>query len=146
MPDDKKSDDKNNAKVVAACEKVWDDYKSDCSGFVRAVAVELKITAVTGNANDIVDSMASDPWKTLKDGVEAKQKAEEGNFVVAGLKATPNGHVAVVVGGPLNREKYPSGYWGKLGGQGKKNETLNWSWTLTDLAKVTYAYRQIPNQ
>jgi hypothetical protein len=137
------ADENNNGKVVEACEKVWDDYKSDCSGFVRAVALELKISVVDGPANDIVDSMATDPWKKLKDGVEAKGKAEEGNFVVAGLKATPNGHVAVVVGGPLNREKYPSGYWGKLGAQGKKNETLNWSWTLTDLPNVTYAYLQI---
>jgi hypothetical protein len=126
-------------KVVTACDNHWEKYKSDCSGFVKAVAGELGV-ALQGDANAIADAIKNTPWKLLKDGVEAKQKAELGYFVLGALKASPNGHVVVVVPGELNRSKYPTAYWGSLGRVGKKKTTINWSWTVTDLEKVYYAY------
>jgi hypothetical protein len=131
-------------KIKIACDKHWKAHKADCSGFVKAVAGELGFT-VTGQANDIVDQMATLPWKPLASGKDAKAQADLGYLVLGGLKATSNGHVVVVVSGPLNRDKYPTAYWGKLGGEGKKATTINWSWNATDRDKVSYAYyNQLP--
>src|SRR6266446_9467 len=95
--------DMTQNKVVAACEKHWDQFKSDCSGFVKAVAQDCGIL-LTGQANDIVDQIQKLPWQVLKDGAavghEASVKANAG-LVIAGLKDTPSGHVAIVVPGPL---------------------------------------------
>jgi len=43
------------------------------------------------------------------------------------------------VDGPLNRGKYPSAYWGRLGGVGAKDQTINWAWSAADRDKVIYA-------
>jgi len=128
-------------KVVAACEKHWDKYKTDCSGFAKAVAEDFGIV-LTGQANDIVDQIQKQPWQLLKSGFEASNKAGAG-LVVAGLKGAPLGHVAIVVSGPLASGKYPTAYWGQLGGVGKKQTTLNWSWNKSDRDKVIYAVRSI---
>jgi len=125
--------------VIKACEARWDAYKDDCSGFVKAVATEVGIT-LTGQANDIVDQMQRLPWKVLKSGREAEEHARLNFFVLGGLKATGHGHVVVVIPGPLNREMYPMAYWGRLGGQGRKATTINWSWNQIDRDNVTYAY------
>lgn len=76
-------------------------------------------------------------------GAGARAKALAGKFVVGGLKAAGHGHVVVVVAGPLSHGKYPTAYWGSLGGIAKKNTTVNWSWNKTDRDKVIYAYRNI---
>ena len=128
-------------KVAAACEKHWNKYKADCSGFAKAVAAEFGIT-LTGQANDIVVQIQRQPWQLLKSGVEASNKASSG-LVMAGLKAAPLGHVAIVVPGPLAFGKYPTAYWGQLGGVGRKETTLNWSWNKADRDKVIYALRVI---
>ena len=47
----------------------------------------------------------------------------------------------VITPGPLAHNKYPTGYWGRLGGVGAENQTINWSWNATDRDKVLYAYR-----
>jgi len=138
MPDESPS-----ARIVAACETHWETYKSDCSGFVKAVASTLGVQ-ISGQANDIADSIERLPWLKLKDGVEARDKAELGFLVLGALKATPNGHVVIVVPGELNRSKYPTAYWGSLGKTGKKNTTINWSWTLGELDKVKYACCLVP--
>ena len=130
-----------SAKIINACEKYWDQYQSDCSGFVKAVANEVGIV-LSGQANDIVDQIQQIPWKSLATGYEASINAEVG-LVIAGLKANPNGHVAVVVPGDLAHAKYPVGYWGRLGGGGRKNTTLNWSWNKTDRDKVFYALKTL---
>ncbi len=41
-----------------------------------------------------------------------------------GLKADKHGHVVVLVPGPLSHGKYPTAYWGSLGGVPKKYTTL----------------------
>jgi cell wall-associated NlpC family hydrolase len=141
--------DSNADRIVKACDDNWDAYKSDCSGFVRAVAHALGIE-LSGLADDLVTAIQGEGWTDLgHDGVQAKQKAEEGNFVVAGLKgsdqAAPSahGHVVVIVPGSLAHGKYPTGYWGKLHGTGKKKFTINWAWKHADLPNVVYGSRQL---
>ena len=132
-------------KVRAACEAEWDANKSDCSAFVRAVASRIG-ASVSGNADEITSSLtAGGPWNKLIDGPAAASAAHQGLLVVAGLKgadeASPSqhGHVVVVVDGPLNRGKYPRAYWGRLGGVGAKDQTINWAWKEGDRDNVTYA-------
>lgn len=124
------------AKIIAVCERDWNAHKSDCSGFVKAVAKDLGIVVI-GQANGIIDSLGTN-WMKVPNGSMAASFAAQGHFVIAGLKANPNGHVVVVVKGPLNRGLYPTAYWGTLHGVGKKDTTINWAWTKHDLAKVGY--------
>ena len=132
-------------RVIAACEACFEEHKDDCSGFVRAVAAQLHVE-LAGLANDIVDTMrAGGQWRTLPDGAAARLSAAAGKFVLAGLRGderhehSNHGHVAVVVDGPLAHGRYPSAYWGNLGGEGAKFQTINWAWTVDDRDRVTYA-------
>jgi len=124
--------------VPQICEEEWQAHKADCSGFLKAVAARFGLV-LHGLANDIIDYVAAN-WSRAPDGATAAQKAAAGKFVVAGLKAQPHGHVVIVVPGPLNRGKYPTAYWGTLGGVGRKNDTINWAWDQTDRDKVGYFY------
>ena len=90
-------------RVTQACEDNFDAHKSDCSGFARAVAAELKVT-LNGLADQIVDTIrAGGDWRPLADGVAAAASAHNGKLVIAGLKGAeqtnpdPHGHVVVVV-------------------------------------------------
>src|SRR5690606_13438894 len=104
---------------------------------------------LTGQADNIVDQIKQADWTKLTDGVDAKAKADAGWLVVAGLKSTghnpprSNGHVVIVVSGPLSNGKYPSGYWGTLGGVGRKNTTINYSWRESDRDRVVYAAKVV---
>jgi hypothetical protein len=130
-------------QVINSCEAHWDAFQSDCSGFVKAVAGDFGIV-LTGQADDIVDQINTGDWQQLADGAAAEAKAEAGFLVIAGLKGadqTPpreHGHVVVVVQGPLAFGKYPTAYWGTLGGVGKKNTTLNYAWNTDDRDNVVY--------
>ena len=134
--------------VVSACVKLWSDHKSDCSGFVRAVATALGVP-LSGNADQIVSGLTGGAWSRVADGKAAKSKAEEGYFVVAGLKGMnhqpprTNGHVAVVVPGELAHGKYPKAFWGSLGSVGEAGATLNYSWSPADRDRVVYAARSV---
>ena len=118
-------------KIIACCEAHWETYKSDCNGFVKAVAHELG-AKLEGNANEISGHIQQLPQIT-SDGMTAATWASEGKLVVAGLKgedhqpARSHGHVVVVVAGPLAHDKYPTACWGTLGSTGRKNQTLNWA-------------------
>ncbi|MCP4117461.1 MAG: hypothetical protein GY737_19120 [Desulfobacteraceae bacterium] len=125
------------------CEAYWDTYKNDCSGFVKAVASELGIQ-LTGLANNIVDQILKTPWEIANDGKDANAKALHGNLLIGGLKAIGHGHVVIVVSGLLAHNKYPSAYWGSIGGVAQKNKTINWSWNKKDRDKVIYAWRRLP--
>lgn len=132
--------------IVSACEAVWDANKSDCNMFVRAVAGVLGVHIAAGNADAIINALLGPIWTRLSDGTAAKQAADTGDFVLAGLKAAKhnppraNGHVAIVVMGPLDstHNKYPTAYWGSLGSVGRKNSTLNYSWNAADRDNVEY--------
>jgi len=135
--------------VRAACERLWSEHKSDCSGFVKAVGEALGVT-ITGRTNDIANMLRdNDHWTVLADGKVAAEAAGRGEFVLAGLRGdkqrikSANGHVVVVVAGEPNRGRYPFAYWGQLGGVGRKNETINWAWSVDDRDKVIYAAREL---
>jgi hypothetical protein len=136
--------------VIAICEAEWDGHKSDCSGFVKAVAQRLEVN-LTGLADDIVTQISAPPWSPIEDGVTACREAEEGKLVLAGLKgadqSVPNthGHVVVVVKGrPLAHDQYPFAYWGRLNGVGHKNTTLNWAWNEVDRDNIVYSSISLP--
>jgi hypothetical protein len=133
------------ATVREACEASFDAHKGDCSGFARAVASALGVP-LQGIADQIVETLRTGQgWSPLPNGVAAAQSAHNGKLVIAGLKGSeqarpdPHGHVVVVVDGPLAHNRYPSGYWGKLGGTGAKNTTINFAWTVDDRDQVSYA-------
>lgn len=134
----------NAKKILDACEDEWPANKGDCSGFVKDVAAALGVS-LSGQANDIVDQISGARWTKLADGKAAKQSADDGNFVIGGLKGsdqhTPSahGHVVVVVSGPLAKEQYPTAYWGTLGGVGERAKTINWAWKAVDRDNVLFA-------
>ena len=123
--------------IIASCEAEWEAWKTDCSGFVKAVAKRHDVY-LFGNANQLVDFMQACPeWRSLEnDGHLASQLAREGYLVVAGLKKRGHGHVAIIVkSGSIS---YPVGYWGRLGSVGKKNTGINFSWNKSDLKDVEF--------
>jgi GH24 family phage-related lysozyme (muramidase) len=135
-------------KIIATCEDKWDANKSDCNAFVKAVATEYGIT-LAGVADDIVDTIKGSGWEQLSDGIAAKAAADDGKLVIGGLKGADHdpprdhGHVVIVVSGPLANGKYPTGYWGSLGGVGKKNTTINYAWVAADRDNVVYAAKTV---
>lgn len=70
--------------------------------------------------------------------------AADGYLVVAGKKEAGHGHVVVIVPG-TGPNKFAMGYWGRLGGVGFKNKSLNFAWKHADLATVQYFARPSPN-
>jgi hypothetical protein len=112
-----------------------------------------------GNADQIVDQITGVGWTAIAAsgnksvGKVAKEAADRGLFVVAGLRSvdtaprdgTPaaHGHVVIIVSGPLALNSYPTGYWGTLGGEGKRFATINWAWRKSDRDKIAFAYRII---
>ncbi len=126
-------------QIKAICEQEWLADQSDCSGFVKAVAVQLGV--LNGPADDIVDEIQNSPWEVLADGRAAAEKTPQpGMFVVGGLKGSDeqqpsqHGHVVVVVAGPLGarhlshrilgqtRFEWAEGNHGKLGLAGRRPE------------------------
>lgn len=137
-------------RVRDACEAEWPANKSDCSAFVRAVAANLRIP-LQGDANQIVDTIrTAGTWRHLKDGIAANASAAAGKFVLAGLRGdeqfqhSNHGHVVIVVAGPLAHGRYPTAFWGRLGGVGREYETINWAWNTHDRDRVTYAECDVP--
>jgi hypothetical protein len=128
--------------IIAACEAEWDNWKSDCSGFAKAVAHRLGII-LSGPANAMIDSLEeSSRWLKLgADQTAAITRAKMGYLVIGGLKARGHGHVVVVV--KSADAGYPIAYWGRFGAIGKKRTTINWSWNSTDLPNVRF-YAALP--
>lgn len=133
----------NAQDIVAACKAEWPAHKDDCSGFARAVAGRLSVP-LSGLANDIVDHIRAQ-WRVLPDGPAAIAAAESGTLVIAGLKGgeqknpSAHGHVVVVVPGEPAHGRYPRAYWGRLGGVGAQDETVNFAWNKRDRDRITYA-------
>jgi hypothetical protein len=129
-------------RIINACEKHWNAHKNNCSGFVNAVADQLGVPLPRMQANQIIDLIST--WKTIswwKVGLpmEAAAYAENGYFVLACLKDSPYGHVAIVTSGyKPDNGRYPRGYWGTLNSVGEKNGTMNYSFRKTDEHKVAY--------
>jgi hypothetical protein len=128
-----------------ACQASWESEwiagtknSRNCSGFVKAVASKVGSPLPgSANADALMDYVASS-WQKVTDGAEAARRASVGELVIAGLKgsehspARNNGHVAIVIGGPLYRDKYPLCWCGSIGGiagqsQGEKSTGQVWS-------------------
>jgi hypothetical protein len=139
----------NATRIIEACEENWSANQNDCNKFAKAVAVEFGIV-LTGNANSIVDQITRAGWTKLADGKKAAEAAGLGSLVIGGLKGadqqspSAHGHVVVVVRGGLSHDKYPTAYWGRLGGGGAKNKTINWSWRSGDRDRVVYGAHIVP--
>jgi hypothetical protein len=136
--------------VIEACQANFAAHQHDCSGFACAVAAALGVP-LAGNANQIADMVraGSDGWEPLADGAAAAAAASD-KLVIAGLrgdaqaKPDAHGHVVVVVAGELNRGRYPTAFWGSLGGPSGQNQTINNAWTPQDRDNVAYAAHAIP--
>ncbi len=123
--------------IFALAEASWDANKTDCSGFVRAVALAAGVP-LGGMANNLVDYWNAAPgWIKLGNkSFLASQMAEQGYLVVAGEKHTPHGHVVVVV--PGSEHGHAMGYWGQLHRIGLRDASLSKAWRPADLKKVQY--------
>lgn len=113
-------------QIIGWCESEWDEWKGDCSGFVKAVALHVDVQ-LHGQANQIINYLeTTSAWENLGAAPRvATARAGSGYFVVGGLKRQPNGHVVIVVKSAA--QNYPVAYWGKLGSVGQKNTTINFS-------------------
>jgi len=142
--------------IIGVCDANWEAHQADCSGFVKAVAFALGVSTFSSDddANVITDKLhAATEWTALAagDGTAAKAQADLGLFVIACLKGddqmqpSPNGHLVVVVSGPLDSThgKYPTAYWGSLGGVGAKCQTLNYAWRAVDRDRVGYFAKSV---
>lgn len=131
-------------EIVAACRKWYSTYSNDCSGFVRAVTAELG-HPVSGNANGIMNELAtSSSWEKI-DRAAAVEAVKTGTLVIAGLKAADhhparnNGHVVIVIDGPLYRDTYPLVWGGSIGNaQSKGTKTVGEVWNKSDRDSVLY--------
>lgn len=146
-------------KVVKSCEGQFDAHKTDCNKFLKAVANELGIHDFKDgdDADAMIDFLEASPsgWTKLGTGKHSKahEEADTGAFVVAGMKSTDmkkvNGHVSVITSGPMvasagDKTDYPRGFWGQLGGEGKKCEGMNYSFPAERKTGLRYYRRDLP--
>jgi len=119
-----------SSAVVAACETELQSSRNRmaCNYFVQAVCARFGLeTAVAGNANAIAARIGGSPFIPLATSADAAAKAaSDGYLVIAAAAGTADGHVAIIVPGPLKTYAsgtWPLGYWGALTGQwsGKNN-------------------------
>lgn len=131
--------------IVAACGAVWQadaqNCRANCSGYVKQVAARVGVYLPDLQADGIIDYLSlAEGWQKLgNDAKQASHMAGQGAFVVAGLKAAGNGHVAVVVPG-WSAQGFPLGYWGSMRGAqyAGAGKSLTLSWTKPDLERVAY--------
>lgn len=136
-------------RVRQACESSFPQHHDDCSAFARDVAGRLGVK-LEGLANDIVRTLRAGQqgWTPLSDGTAAARSAHDGKLVIGGLPGSEqtapkeHGHVVVVVDGKM-AGPYPRAYWGQLGGDGMKDQTVNNAWRSGDRDRVSYAEHTI---
>jgi len=148
--------------VIDNCKNYWPAHKDDCSGFVKAVCAGLGVVMSNGLADDIVAYIndAANGWELLTDVTDAagnvttrkeevaKEAADAGQLVLCGMTSQElgeaHGHVAVIISAALiysnlNKNYYPVGYWGKLGGVGGEDQCLSYSFGAGTINQVNYA-------
>ena len=137
--------------IIQKCEESWDEQfilgtpnSKNCSGFVKSVAKKLDVALPNVQADGIVSTIEKS-WTKIKTGSEAAKKSAMGFFVIAGLKSgdyqrqTNQGHVAIVINGPLYRDKYPVCWGGSTGAaQSKGNKSIGVIWLGEDRDNVGY--------
>jgi len=117
-----------------------------CNMFVLDVAARCGIT-LHGNADQILGQISGAGWRRLANDGVAAAAAANGDLVIGGMTSEAlggaHGHVVIVVKGPLNRDKYPTAYWGSenpsIREDGRLGKTINFSFTPADRDKVVYA-------
>ena len=131
------------SRIDAAVAAAYDANANDCSAFVRAAAARLGYT-FSGNADALVDTFRLN-WREIEEVGRVLLEVRVGRFVVAGLRSdehTPkrsNGHVAVVVDGPLYHGKYPRCWSGSIGSaQSKGTKSVGEIWNQNDRDNVSY--------
>lgn len=131
-----------NDPIVDACEAEWEEWKGDCSGFVKAVAQRLGVP-LSGNANNMIDYLEhAESWTNLgADRALSTNYARRGYFVIGGRKHAGHGHVVVVV--KSNPQPYPIAYWGSLGFVGRKRASITYSWAKPLLPQVHFFARML---
>ena len=136
--------------IIAVCQKQILIHPNDCSAFVRTVANACGVI-LRGNANGIVMQLRSS-GQALRNGTAAGQAAASGKLVVGGLAAAGNGHVVIVVKGPIVGG-HPYAFWGRYHavrtGSGQNDfvnvgftqghGSMRWAFRAPDLASVVYA-------
>lgn len=141
----------SDACIVKKCEESWEEEfvalirnKNNCSGFVKSVAQKLNVPLPSVQADGIVDSI-SKSWTKINTGVEAANKAAAGFLVLAGLKASDHskkasqGHIVIVISGPLYRGKYPKCWGGSTGtAQSNGNKSVGEVWNTADRDRIAY--------
>ena len=138
--------------LLRACAAVWNESfiaglrnSDNCSGFVKAVAHRLGIPIPeTARADAIVDHIIGS-WRELTSGEEAARQAGAGVLVIAGLKSSAHsparteGHVVIVVAGPLYRGQFPKVWGGSTGSaQSQGEKSVGEVWNRTDRSNVVY--------
>ncbi|HMD64278.1 MAG TPA: hypothetical protein VKF83_09925 [Stellaceae bacterium] len=122
-----------------------------CNMFVLDVATRCGIT-LHGNADQILSQITGAGWKQLgNDGPAAGAAAADGELVIGGMTSEAlggaHGHVVIVVKGPLNRNKYPTAYWGSenasIRDDGGCGKTINFSFNSDDRDEVVYASHRV---
>lgn len=141
----------SNQCITNKCEESWEEEfipsiknKNNCSGFVKSVANKLNILIPQVQADGIVDFIKN-TWTKIDTGLDAVRKVKEGYFVLAGLKSsdhsisTNQGHIVIVIDGPLNHNKYPICWGGSTGrAQSKGDKSISEVWNRIDRDKVIY--------
>lgn len=142
----------SDARLLDQCQRSWSEEfipglrnSGNCSGFLKSVAAGLGVKLPGElNADGLVAHLERH-WRPLPSGEAAAAQAAAGWLVVAGLASlrhTPprrNGHVAIVVAGPLYRGKYPRVWCGSLGGaQSRGEKSVGEVWNRTDRDAVSY--------
>jgi NlpC/P60 family len=138
--------------IVQICQSTFPQFFNDCSGFVRSVAQKCGIMVV-GNANQIVEMHLSGKanFQTCNESY-AREQAQAGNLVLAGLSANGHGHVVVVVDEPLEHG-HVFAYWGRYHGLHLKGfpeinvgtisfgrGSISKAWNQRDLQKVKFGW------
>lgn len=137
--------------IIQKCQESWDEQfipstpnSKNCSGFVKSVAKKLDVPLPNVQADGIVDTIEKS-WTKIKTGSEAAKKAGMGFLVIAGLKTTDyvkppsQGHVAIIINGPLYRDKYPLCWGGSTGtAQSRGDKSVGLIWRPEDRDSVAY--------
>ena len=140
-------------EIIGACRQLRaiTANADNCNLFAVAVAQRFDV-ALRGTADQIMETVTGADWTQHgTDGKVASQAAQAGALVVGGMTSQAlgdaHGHVVIVVAGPLNRDKYPTAYWGSQNAAirpaGALGTTINFSFSVADRDKVIYASRSV---
>lgn len=138
-----------------ACEKHWEAFQDDCSGFAKAAALELCVLLPSVNLFDGQERRNADiitlwikswlpspnsPFLAIPPGegaaVAAMTYADRGDFVLAGATHEEiNRHRRAdrhtthghlaVVTSGTGQNGWPRGYWGSYGSSGARDQSLS---------------------